>query len=77
MGTVATGTVRINQMEKAPLQDMIKMNKEKHVSSDKVTYVSLNITAICWKYNKLMNEIFTFTGKQPLQQAKHYCQNGE
>ena len=42
----ATGTVIANQMENAPLRDMAKMNKEKCESSDVVTDVSLNITAV-------------------------------
>ena len=40
MGVAATGTVRANQMENAPLEDMVKMNKEKCQSSDVVTDVS-------------------------------------
>ena len=35
--------------------------------------MSLNITAVRWKDNKVVNTIFTFTGKQPIQQAKYYC----
>ena len=35
--------------------------------------MSLNITAVRWKDNKVVNAIFTFTGKQPIQQAKRYC----
>ena len=73
MGVVATGTVRANQMENALLRDMIKINKEKSGSSDEVTDVSSNITAVSWKDNKFVNTISTFTGKQPIQQAKRYC----
>ena len=32
MGVAATGTLRANQMENAPLQDVVKMNKEKRGS---------------------------------------------
>ena len=35
--------------------------------------MSLNITAVRWKDNKVVNAIFTFTGRQPIQQAKRYC----
>ena len=38
-----------------------------------VTDVLSNITADCWKYNKIMNVISIFTGKQPTQQVKRYC----
>ena len=53
MGVAATGTVRANQIENAPLRDMIRMNKETRGSSDVVTDVSLNITAERWKIIKL------------------------
>ena len=46
MGVAATGTVRANRMENAPLRDMIKMNKEKRGSSDVVTDVSSDITVL-------------------------------
>ena len=36
---------------------MVKMNKEKQRSSDVVTDVSLNITAVSWKDNKVVNVI--------------------
>ena len=73
MGVAATGTLRANRMENAPLQYIVKLNKEKHGSSDEVTDVSSNITAVRWKGNELVNAISTFTGKQPIQQVK----NGE
>ena len=72
MGVAATGTVRANRMENAPLLDMIEMNKEKRGSSDLVTDVSSNITAVRWKYNKVVNAISTFT-EQPIQQVKRHC----
>ena len=52
---------------------MAKMNKEKRASSDVVTYVSSNITAVRWKDIKVVNTVSTFTGKQPIQQVKRYC----
>ena len=73
MGIAITGTVRANRMENAPLRDMVKMNKEKRGSSDVVTDVSSNITAIHWKDDKVVNTISTFTGIQPIQQVKRYC----
>ena len=47
---------------------MVKTNKEKCGSSDVVTDVSSNMTAVCWKDNKVVNAISTFTRKQPIQQ---------
>ena len=38
-----------------------------------VSDVSSNITAVRWKNNKVVNVISTFTGKQPVQQAKRFC----
>ena len=73
MGVAATGTVRANRMENAPLRDMVKTNKEKRGSSDVVTDVSSNIAAVRWKDNKVVNAISTCPGKQPIQQAKRYC----
>ena len=46
MEVAATGIVRANRMENAPLRDMVKMKKEKRESSDIVTDVSSNITAV-------------------------------
>ena len=69
MEVAATGTMWANQMENAPLWNMVKTNKEKCGSSDVVTDVSSNMTAVCWKDNKVVNAISTFTGKQPIQQG--------
>ena len=66
MGVAATGTVRTNRMENAPLRDMVKMDKEKRGSSDMVSDVSSNITAVSWKDNKVLNAISTFTCKQQI-----------
>ena len=73
MEVAATGMVRAHRVENAPLWDMVKMNKGKHGSSDVFTDVSSNITEVCWKDNKVVNAISTFTGKQPIQQVKLYC----
>ena len=74
MGVAATGTVRANQMENVPLRDMVKMNKEKQRSSDMVTDVLSNITAVRWKNHKVVNAIAIFTGKQPIIQVKYMCE---
>ena len=74
MGVAATGTVRASRLENAPLRDMLKLEKEKRGLSDVVTDVSSNITAVGWEDNNAVNVIFTFTGKQPIQQVKLYCQ---
>ena len=48
-------------MENAPLGYMVKMNKKKRGSSNVVTYLSSNMTAVRWKDNKVVNAICTFT----------------
>ena len=55
MEVAATGIVRANRMENDPLQDMVKTKKEKRESSDVVTDVSSNITAVRWKDNKVID----------------------
>ena len=64
--------VRANQMENAPLPNKVKINKEDRGSLDLVTDLSSNITVVRWKDNKVVNDISTLTGKQPIQQVKRY-----
>ena len=73
MEVAATGTVKANRMKNDPLRIMVKMKKEKRGSSDVVTDVSSNITAVRWKDNNVVNVISTFPSKQPNQQVKSYC----
>ena len=73
MEFAATGTVRANRMENTPLQDMIKINKEKCGSSDLVTDVTSSITALRWKDDKLVNTISNFTGEQQFWLLERYC----
>ena len=74
MGVATTGTVRANRMGNAPLWDMVKINKEKHGSSDVVTDVISNMTAVRGKDdNKVMNAIFTFTANSTGQKLLSSC----
>ena len=59
-------------MENAPLPNKVKTNKENRGSLDLVTDLSSNITVVRWKDNKVVNDISTLTGKQPIQQVKRY-----
>lgn len=72
-GIAATGTVRVNRMENAPLKDMKVVQALKRGSSDVVTDISSNITAVRWKDNKVVNCLSTFTGKEPIQSVKRFC----
>ena len=62
-GIAATGTVRVNWMEKAPLKDMKSMQKEKRGLFDVATDMSSNITAIRWKDNKAVYGLSKYTSK--------------
>ena len=42
-------------------------------SSDVVTDMTSNITAVSWKDNKVVSAISTFTAEQPIQQPKRFC----
>ena len=75
MAFASAGTMRANRMENAPLHDMVKINKEKCGPSDVVTDV-LMFPRISLQYvgkKIVLNAIYTFTGKQPIQQVKRYC----
>ena len=72
-GVAATGTVRFNRMENAPLKDMKLLQKEKRGTSDVVTDTSSNITAVRWKDDKIVNALSTFTGREPVMKVKRFC----
>lgn len=73
-GIAATGTVKVSRMENAPLKDISEISNEERGSSDVVTDVCCNITAVRWKDNKVVNAMSTFTGKEPIQEVKRFCQ---
>ena len=52
---------------------MVKINKEKHGSSDVVTDVFSNMTAVRGKDNKVINAIFTFTANSTGQKLLSSC----
>ena len=49
---VATGTVRANRMENAPLQELNEMVKQSRGKSDAVADFCSNITGVRWKVKK-------------------------
>ena len=61
---VATGTVRTNRFENAPLQDLGRMTKEIRGTLDVVSDLSPNMTAVRWKDNKIVNSLSTLERKQ-------------
>ena len=77
-GIAATGTVRINRLEYAPLRPIKEMEKLERGASDVVTDMNSNLTLVRWKDNKLVTVASTFVGKMPLRKAHRYvkAQNG-
>ena len=53
-GIAATGTVRANRTEKAPLQAVDDMKKQARGISDIVNDKKSNVTLVCWKDNKVV-----------------------
>lgn len=60
----ATGTVRTNRFENAPLQDLGRMTKEIRGTLDVVSDLSPNMTTVRWKDNKIVNSVSTLERKQ-------------
>ena len=70
-GMAATGTVRANRTENAPLQ-AVDMKKEARRSSDVVNDNKSNVTLVRWKDNKLVAVASTLYGKEPVKRARRY-----
>ena len=71
-GMAATGTVRVNRMEKAPLQAVDDMKKEATGSSDVVNDNKSNVTLVRWKDNKVVTVASTLYGKEPMKRGRRY-----
>ena len=59
-GIAATGTVRINRVENAPLRPIKEMEKLERGASDVVTDKNSNLTLVRWKDNKVVTVVSTF-----------------
>ena len=77
-GIAATGTVRINRVENAPLRPIKEMEKLERGASVVLTDKNSNLTLVRWKDNKVVTVASTFVGKMPLRKAHRYdkAQNG-
>ena len=73
----ATGTVRLCRMENPPLKDVKMMEKEARGASDVAVDANINMAAVCWKYNEIVNVMSTFAGKEPMQKVKRYSQEAK
>ena len=72
----ATGTVRINRVENAPLRPIKEMEKLERHASDVVTDKNSNLTLVRWKDNKVVTVASTFVGKSP-QESSSLCQSSK
>ena len=74
----ATGTVRINRVENAPLRPIKEMEKLERGASDVVTDKNSNLTLTRWKDNKVVIVASICVGKMSLWKAHRYvkAQNG-
>ena len=74
-GIAATGTVRVNRVENAPLKSVKKMEKLERGSTDVVTEKNANITFVRWKDNKVVTIASTSHGEKPLKKVQRYCRS--
>ena len=74
-GMAATGTVRANRTENAPLQAVDDMKKEARGSSDVVNDNKSNVTLVRWKDNKVATVASTLSGKEPMKRACRYIKD--
>ena len=75
-GMAATGRVRANRMENAPLQVVDDMKKEARGSSDVVNDYKSNVTLARWKDNKVVTVASTLYGKELMKRARRYIKEG-
>ena len=74
-GMAATGTIRANRTENAPLQAVDDMKKKARGSSDVVNDNKSNVTLIRWKDNKVVTVASTLYGKEPMKRARRYIKD--
>ena len=71
----ATGTIRANRTENAPLQAVDDMKKKARGSSDVVNDNKSNVTLVRWKDNKVVTVASTLYGKEPMKRARRYIKD--
>ena len=74
-GMAATGTVRANRAENAPLQAVDDMKKEARGSSDVVNGHKSNVTLAHRKDHKVVTLALTLYGKEPMKRARRYIKD--
>ena len=74
-GIAATGTVRANRTEKAPLQAVDDMKKQARGISDVVNNKKSNVTLVRSKDNKVVTVASTLYGNEPIKRARRYIKD--
>ena len=68
----ATGTIRANRTDNAPLQAVDDMKKEARGAFDVVNDNKSNLKLVRWKDNKVVTVASTLYGKEPMKRACRY-----
>ena len=74
-GMAATGAVRANRTENAPLQAVDDMKKKARGSSDVVNDSKSNVTLVRWKGNKVVTVASALYGKEPTKMERRYIKD--
>ena len=74
-GIAATGTVRANRAEKAPLQAVDNMKKQARGISVAANDKKFNVTLVRWKDNKVVTVASTLYKKEPMKRARRYIKD--
>ena len=68
----ATGTIRANRTEKAPLQDIKVMEKKPRGTHEVVVDVNSDLAVVRWKDNKVVTVASTYCGAALIGKAKRF-----
>jgi len=69
---LATGTIRVNRTEKAPLPDIREMEKKPRGAHEVVLDSNNDIAVVRWKDNKVVTVASTYCGAAPISKAKRF-----
>ena len=64
-------------MKNPSLKDVKMMEKEARGASGVAVDANINMAAVRWKDNKIVNVLSTFAGKNPVQKVKQYSQEAK
>ncbi|CAB4067866.1 unnamed protein product [Lepeophtheirus salmonis] len=74
-GITATGTLRANRTENAPLIAIDEMKKGSRGISDIVNDNQYNVTLVRWNDNKVVTVASTLYGKEPMKKTSRYIKD--